>query len=696
MTGYLPSVCLELAKTMFAHFSRHRVRPKSLNSAMRLRQLRGGLIARVFFFSVLAGLTSAQTLPDAESWGRSGERSPGRTIVLGFDGMDPKLAQRWIDAGKLPNFKRLVDQGSFQQLPTTYPAQSPVAWSSFATGNNPGQHGLFDFLRRNPKTYAPEYAVAKTDDPGRSLKFLGLNIPLSEPKVINQRVGQPFWVAAEEAGLRSSVLRVPVTFPPDDITRMLSGMGVPDLLGTQGTFTFYSTQDLKGENARTVKVSALNGRIETVFEGPLHPLYQDAEPLTLPLMIESTGADRIRIELDETIVELLPGEWSDWIPLKYSVARIIGIRGMVRLHLVRGLPDLELYVSPIHLDPRDPVQPISSPPGYAEILAGRIGLYHTIGMPEETWSLNEDLISDSAYLDMVRTILAEREAMLSDTLDRNDSELVVVVFVQTDRVSHMFFRGLDSGHPLFGNSSEEARGAIEWIYGEADRIVGRTMDRLEPNDRLIVLSDHGFNSFRRSVHLNRWLVEQGFMVLKAGQPSSESLFSNVDWTRTRAYAIGLNGIYLNLKDREQLGIVREEQVGRLKQEISENLREFVDPDTGLPAVLNVYSAEEIYSGDEMANAPDLMIGFAEGYRASWQTTLGGVPALLIEDNLKNWSGDHCVDPALVPGVLFTSFPLDTAIGSITDVPDIIRKSFISSATDADAKLNRSSGNAPQP
>src|SRR5690606_30116059 len=166
-----------------------------------------------------------------------------------------------------------------------------------------------------------------------------------------------------------------------------------------------------------------------------------------------------------------------------------------------------LYISPINLDPRDPVQPISSPPGYAEELAERIGLYHTIGMPEETWSLNEGIISDHAYLEMVKTILAEREAMLYDTLERNDSDLIVAVFVQTDRVSHMFYRGYDNQHPLFSTSTPEARGAIEWIYREADRVLGETMSQLAPDDRLIVLSDHGFSSFRRSVHLNRWLVE---------------------------------------------------------------------------------------------------------------------------------------------------------------------------------------------
>jgi predicted AlkP superfamily phosphohydrolase/phosphomutase len=620
------------------------------------------------------GGLAAQPAASQETWPQSGKPASGRTIVLGFDGMDPRLAERWMAAGKLPNFRKLAEQGSFRPLPTTNPAQSPVAWASFATGNNPGSHGLFDFLQRNSQTYAPEYAIASTV-PGREWKIFGLRIPVTNATVVNRRVGQPFWMAAEQAGLHASILRVPVTFPPDDITRMLSGMGVPDLLGTQGTFTIYSVESMEGENARVRKVTPINGRVETTFEGPANPLKQNAETLSVPISIEASGPSRVRIVLDDTEVILSVGDWSDWVPVNFRVFWPVDVPGIVRLHLVSAFPDLHLYVSPINLDPRDPVQPISSPSGYAEDLAERIGLYHTIGMPEETWSLNEGMISDTAYLDMVRTILAEREAMLFDTLERNDSELIVVVFVQTDRVSHMFYRGLDEQHPLFETTGEAARGAIEWIYGEADRILGKTMAAMNSEDRLIVLSDHGFSPFRRSVHLNRWLVENGYMAVEPGEPTSESLFSNVNWTRTKAYAIGLNGIYLNLVGREKLGIVRKDQVAELKRQLIEDLSRFTDPESSNPVISKVWAAEEIYQGQETDNAPDVVVGYAEGYRASWQTALGGMPARLVQDNDRNWSGDHCVDPAFVPGVLFTSFPLDEDVRSIQDLPALIASGF---------------------
>jgi predicted AlkP superfamily phosphohydrolase/phosphomutase len=620
------------------------------------------------------GSSSARREWRAAAAGKSGQPA-GRTIVLGFDGMDPDLTERWMAKGLLPNFARLAKEGFYQRLPTTNPAQSPVAWSSFATGLNPGGHGLFDFIRRNPRTYAPEYSIATTEGPVRHLEIFGLRIPLDDAIVINRRVGRAFWMDAEQAGLRSSVLQVPATYPPDSIFRMLSGMGVPDLLGTQGTFTIYTTKQARGDQGRTVVVRPVNGRVESVLEGPPHPLYAKPEPLTLPLVVEAAGPEAVSVKLGGTSVKLKVGEWSDWVPLKYTIAWIIGLRGLVRLHLVQGFPELELYVSPIQFDPRAPVHPISSPPEFAKELASRIGLYHTIGMPEETWSLNEEWISDHAYLEMVKTILAEREAMFFDVLDRKDSQLVVIVFVQIDRVSHMFYRGLDTLHPLYAQTGEEERGAIEWIYREADRILGRTIEKMELHDRLVVLSDHGFKSFRRAVHLNRWLADQRFLALKPGKPVSPSLFTNVDWTRSKAYALGLNGLFINRKNREELGIVREEHVAELKKEIAEKLEKFIDADTGERVVLKVYDAAESYAGQQMEDAPDLLVGYAPGYRASWQTALGGVPEPLIEANRKKWSGDHCNDPVTVPGILFASFVPAEPVGSIADVPKVIRASF---------------------
>jgi predicted AlkP superfamily phosphohydrolase/phosphomutase len=622
-----------------------------------------------------AGIVGGAVWPVATA--DDGAAGLGRTIVLGFDGMDPELTEQWMADGTLPNFARLAAQGHYQPLPTTNPAQSPVAWSSFATGLNPGEHGIFDFLRLNHRSYAPEYSISYVEQPETVLRAFGYQLPLDAGQTRSRRVGTPFWIAAEREGRRSSVLRVPVTYPADPISRMLSGMGVPDLLGTQGTFTFYTTEG-GGEastGGRIVTVEPAGDRVETTFDGPPHPLYEEPTPLTVPLTIEPAGADRVKLTLDGEEVELAEAGWSDWVTVNFTFGGFMSVSGIVRLHLVEALPELKLYVSPIQFDPRAPVGPISMPPDYASRLAERIGLYHTIGMPEETWSLNEERISDQAYLEMVETILAEREAMLFDALEQGDSELVAAVFVQTDRVSHMFWRGLDPQHPLYNESDELARSAVKWIYGEADRILGRVMASMKPEDRLIVLSDHGFDSFRRSVHLNRWLADQGYLALKPGQPASESLFANVDWTKSRAFALGLNGIFLNLRNREALGIVRTEDAKALKQEIVDKLAGALDPKTGEPMVLTVYQGDEIYEGRQMGDAPDLVVGYAGGYRASWQTALGGVPEALVEDNDRKWSGDHCIEPSLVPGVLFTSFEPGREVASIGEVPDLVRASL---------------------
>ena len=636
-------------------------------------------IARISQYAVLPALLIVCVALIAGS--ASAQETKGRTIVLGFDGMDPSLAERWMADGTLPNFASLRETGHFQSLPTTNPAQSPVAWATFATGLDPGAHGIFDFLHRDAETYGPEYSITTVEPPSSVIGAFGWQLPLDEGTTRTQRSGTAFWTTVERHGHNASVLRVPATYPADPITRMLSGMGVPDLLGTQGTFTIYSTQpdsefaSAESTSARIIHVSGESGNIQTTFAGPMHPLRKAPEPLVLPMLIEDMSAGRVRVVLGDNEIELEKGDWSDWMTLRFSFAGLMSVSGTVRLHLVEAFPDLHLYVSPIQLDPRAPVGPLASPLQYASELAERIGLYHTIGMPEETWSLNEEQISDAAYLDMIATILREREAMLFDTLAQNDSDLIVTVFVQTDRVSHMFWRGIDPSHPMHSTVDEQGKKAIHWIYGEADRILGRTLDAMRPEDRLIVLSDHGFNSFRRGVNLNRWLVEEGFMKLKPGEPTAESLLSNVDWPRTKAYAIGLNTLYLNRKDRESLGIVREEDVSALKQEIRERLLELTDPMDGTAAIAAVWDADELYNGSPHAAVPDLVVGYNEGFRASWNTALGGVPAALIEDNEKKWSGDHLIDPSLVPGVLFTSFPLEEDVGWIGDVPGLVEASI---------------------
>lgn len=595
-----------------------------------------------------------------------------RLVVIGFDGLDPTLTERWMAEGKLPNFSALKAKGHYQHLASTNPPQSPVAWASFATGLNPGGHGIFDFLAKADVGYTPEFSIAKVSPPAHELKAFGYKLPLSDGTVTSNRVGETVWAQFERLGLPASVLRVPVTFPPEPITRMLSGMGVPDLLGSQGTYVMFSTeakltQSTGQGDGRVVRVAPQpDGDIFTRIEGPLNPVREEAVPLFVDLHITRT-ATGARLKIADTELSIDSGKWSDWVALDFKFLPLQSIRGIVKFHLAQGFPELRLYMSPIQVDPLRPALPVSSPPDYAPQLASRIGRYHTLGMAEETWSLNEGHISDDAYLDMVADVYGERERMFFDTLQRKDSALVVMVFVQPDRVSHMFWRGIDSEHPLHSAVNPRGRTAIEWAYREADRILGRTISELVPGDRLVVLSDHGFAPYRWSVHLNRWLLDRGYLALKNNRATSGALFQHVDWARTRAYAQGLNGVFLNVKGRESQGALPASEVESLKKEISAALTAFKDPQTGASPVTHVFDAATTYRGGETKRAPDLIVGYAPGFRASWQTALGGVPATVIDANVQKWSGDHCIDVSAVPGVLFTNFQLPKPVEGITDL-----------------------------
>lgn len=583
------------------------------------------------------------------------ESTWSRTIIIGFDGMDPQLLQQWMDSGELPHFKKMAEKGHFQPLATTNPAQSPVAWSSFATGLNPGQHGVFDFVHRDPETLSPIYSISGIKGP-KTTDIMGWQVPTSGPVIYNKRLGKPFWLTAEQSGHHSSVLRVPVTYPPDKNSRMLSGMGVPDLLGTQGTYTFYATKYINPSEVggQVVRVKVNNHRIETTLAGPPHPF--TGVNMKLPLSIEKNDQKSVAIDLNGESIMLKQGQWSDWVMADFSYAGLLSLSGMVRMYLVEAFPRVKLYVSPVNVNPKSPDLPIAQPASFAQQLSQDIGLYHTLGMPEETWSLNDGLIDSSTYLDMVKTILAEREAMFFSELEKSDSELVVSVFVQTDRVSHMFWRGLDPNHPQYTNTNELERGAIKWIYQEADRILSKTLDKLQANDRLMVISDHGFAPYYRHVHINRWLQKNGYLALQKDKNSEDFDLNDIDWDNTRAYAMGLNGIFINVKGREKHGMVDESDRTQLLKKIKSDLLSLRDNQQ--PVINRIDSSDEIYDAENRKHSPDLIIGYHKGYRASWQTVLGEAPAVVFSDNNDKWSGDHCIDPHLVPGILLTNFSLD--------------------------------------
>jgi len=680
----------------------------------------------------------AAGVPRAPVQRRSRSRA-GRVVILGFDGLDYGLVTRWLAAGRLPNLARLAAGGTYAPLATTTPAESPVAWAAFSICANPGQTGIFDFLTKVPGTYDPTLALvhegrmpfypspwlragaplgaaaalaggafgaakAFRSSTRRALMAAlpvgalvaagGLTaafrlIPRELPTAVRDRLGTGFWSVAGSAGVPAAVLQAPVCFPAEHVPngRLISGLGVPDLRGTAGSSTLYDTL-AEGESeaamsGRRIGITVRDGRVETTIPGPPDFLSPDRRPIRRPFTFTvDRAARRVTISVDGRSQTLREGEWSDLFDLRFRVHPLASAVGLGRFCLMECGDRVQLYLSPISIHPGHvpPIVALSQPRSYAAELAEQIGPFKTVGFAAEVYGLNQGFIDEDAFMADLWDVVAQREAMLETELARDDWQLLFALFQATDRVQHMLWRLFDPTHPFHDTAlAERHGGAIREVYERADAIVGRVMARLKPDDVLIVLSDHGFAGFARSVNLNTYLVKAGLMVLKDDRPrvvlragelfEGADFWPNVDWGRTRAFALGLSQVYLNCKGREPEGIVRPGRAfDETLAEVKATLERCTDPATGRRVIHSVTAPRDVYRGQGMHRAPDLIVSVNRGYRVSWQTTLGGIPEEVIEPNLERWSGDHCsVAAALVPGVLFANRSLRTADAGIADV-----------------------------
>ncbi len=587
-----------------------------------------------------------------------------KVIVIGLDGFEPKIVERLLKQGALPHLARLRAQGGYARLQTTYPAQTPVAWSSFATGTNPGGHGIFDFIRRDPKTYLPDLSFNRYE---RKNSFL-------PPRAVNLRRGTAVWELLSQAGIPSVVLRFPCTYPPDNINgRMLSGMGVPDLRGGLGTSTFFTAESgvTAQESEQVIHVTAgQNGVIETFLTGPRDPKTKAATRLTLTISVDASRRSALlRSDGDPAALELSEGCWSDWLRVKFKTSLFQSVRGLVRFYLVRAAPVFELYASPLGFDPDAPLFAISSPPDYAAELRRAIGTFYTTGMPEDHNGLSNGRFGAEAFLQQCELVRRERERMMLYELERFTEGFFYCLFDSPDRVQHLFWPR-DAAHPHWR--------VIEEQYRTCDAVIGRALEFADDETLFITCSDHGMSSFERGFHLNTWLYDQGLLRLKRGLRPGEAedaFFRHVDWDETRAYALGLGGIYLNIKGREERGIVRADEIEPLKSAIVIALSRLGDPARNQVAIRSVAARQHLYAGPYATEAPDLLVNFAAGWRASWATALGGMPTGHFEDNHKQWSGDHIIDPALVPGVLLMNRQFRTDSPGLTDLAPTILKAL---------------------
>jgi predicted AlkP superfamily phosphohydrolase/phosphomutase len=610
-----------------------------------------------------------------------------RVVILGLDGMDPGLTTRFMREGRLPNFQKLAEHGVFRPLDTSVPSMSPVAWSTFATGVDASHHCIYDFLTRDPCNYAP---VLSSTDIGSAKKVLNIGrylIPLDKPRMKLLQKSQHFWKLLGEKHIFSIIQRVPITFPPVPFKNglLLSGMCVPDLRGSQGTFSFFSTESEEGEarfiGGEQTVLRRKGNVIRSRVVGPDNSMLASGGRMTLPFTL--TIADDARSALLEIEgadpVTLEQGHYSDWVELTFKAALGVKVSGIAKFYLISADPHVNLYMTPIHIDPENPAMPISHPEVYAIYLAKKQGKYATLGLAEDTWSLNNRVTDEKIFFEQAMSIYEERERMFLDAVKQSKKGLVATVFDTTDRIQHMFYRYLDPTHPAnAGKDTEEWKDAIARVYERADALLGKVWHLVDdPDTVFMAISDHGFTNFRRGVNINSWLHQNGYLFLKddSAQTSGE-YFDGVDWSRTKAFALGLTGLFINRAGREKSGIVSEgAEYRQLVQELAEKLGQLIDPGTGEGCVRRVAVSQQFFRGPYRFDAPDLLVGWEGGYRNSWECAVGQVTEEVFSDNTKSWSGDHCVDPSIVPGVFFCNRAISEENPRLVDIPATVMRLF---------------------
>ena len=621
-------------------------------------------------------------------------------IVIGFDGMDPRLSERMMDAGELPHFDRLRQNGGYKPLATSNPPQSPVAWASFINGAGPGSHGIFDFIHRNPeRQYAPFYSSAETvpgegawetGDHQLQLTFWPFNH--APTQTLLRRNGVPFWDYLEEAGITSQFYDIPANYPPSPSKHghhcCLAGMGAPDMLGTYGTYQHLSEEGPVTSKDRPYKVVGVGRQSMLFFEndvaparlsGPKNDFLIEPKDIIIDFNVyRDLEANAGAIEIQNQKFLLAPGQWTDWIQLDFELTMPPflpnqTLSGICRFYLQEVAPNFRLYVTPINIDPSDPAVKVTEPESFIEDIAAELGLFYTTGFQEDFNVLKDNIFTDAEYIIQADYVLEERLRLHQYALDHYEDGLLFFYFSSTDQQAHMLW--WDSDEKYSTRTLEQTKknfDHIKGIYRQADAIIGDILERFDDQTTIIVMSDHGFCNFKRQFNLNRWLRDNGYIF----PADCKSLLSpDVDWSRTQAYGLGLNGLYLNLLGRERDGIVdpgpeREQLLNELIVKL-----EAIQDEDGSPVISKVYRSDQIYSGDHTYLAPDLLVGYHRGYRAAWATGLGNMTTEILFDNDNAWAADHCIDPELVPGVIFSNRPIRAEKPGLTDVAPTILAEF---------------------
>ena len=598
-----------------------------------------------------------------------------RVIVLGVDGMDYAFARQMIDEGELPNFARLEQMGQFRPLETSAPPLSPVAWSNFITGMDSGGHGIFDFIHRNPEDMIPFLSTSEQDDHGEYVLL---------------RHGTPFWEVLEDEGVETTVIRMPANFPvTEKATREVSGMGTPDIQGTYGWFSFYTSElfleDKEIGGGSIYPLNLWGDTAEGTLFGPPGPPDEDGRPgdkLEVDFVLHRDAELAVALlEVEGQSVVLQPGEWSEWVevvfdyPIKYMPDK--PIPSITRFYLRQLEPEIELYAAPMNFDPMAPEIPLGYPAGYTAELSEATGRFYTQGMPEDTKALTEGVLTRDEFLAQAKIAGRELVEQYEYVLGEFEDGLLFYYFGNLDQVCHIMWRTIDPTHPAYSEEDKAYGDVVRQLYRNADAVVGYTLDNMGDDTTLVVMSDHGFSSWKRAFNLNTWLYQNGYLALK--NPDIEKdpgLYLNVDWSKTRAYGLGLNGLYVNVRGRERDGIVDESEKKALLEEIAAGLLEAVDPETGEQAITRVYQSDVFFKDRGYLDiGPDIVVGYAKGMKGSDESALGEITPEIYSDNMGAWSGDHGMDHTTVPGVYFSNRVLKKEATSLTNLAAAILGEF---------------------
>jgi predicted AlkP superfamily phosphohydrolase/phosphomutase len=637
-------------------------------------------------------------------------------VVLGIDGMDPDLLKEVIQLypERMENFRWLIAQeDGIQSLGTSTPPQSPVAWSNFITGQDPGGHGIFDFLHRDRMTRAPIPSTVVIEEgstihlPGKWQLAIGADSPTN-------RTGRSFWSILADHGVPADIWRMPINFPVEPSNGVsFPGMMTPALDSAYGECSFYTTDPMRTveiDYDKLHQVTEYDGKIVTSLQGPGNPFRDYAkgeeahESIALTILVDrEANAAVIDTGLEKVILQ--PGQWSHFLQVDYEMLPLgaMNMSGICRFYLRSIEPEVELYASPVNLNPENPPTPVSAPDDASVALAEGIGRYYTQGMAEDVNSLKKGILTDAEFMAQVDLVYRERRDMLEYALDSylvgDEGGLLFFYFSTVDLTCHMMWRHFDASHPAYDpeianqdSSWWSHREGSTWkdtvydLYLKMDPVLGRIRARLGDDVTLIVMSDHGFAPYRRMFSLNTWLLENGYLVLHEGKHrelersdpdwKKVNIFDPgvVDWSRTRAYGVGFNGLYLNLEGREEdnpetdeneSGIVPPSEVAALLAQIRDELVAIKDPETGQQAILRCDLASEVYTGERLDEAPDMLVGFNAGYGNADSSSLGRIPCYPLEDNspaafggkLGTFNGSHLMAPEVVSGVLISNRPI---------------------------------------